>query len=212
MNIRFVGCFVLVMLAAVSAWAQSPSARTVFQDVKVPFSRGKDRLLVEKGADLIFEDADHRLVLISGDHRFNAPYDAVRKVVLESSIRGTDVGWGAFFGGPVGASPWHNLAAACWAYIDCQGSTPLLLRVGKESAPNLRDKMLTTFGARVTVAELPEVPETIERNALKETNVKYDVSADKTRHPAPELKSTEALIVVACPCQPHRLPDDVSRI
>jgi hypothetical protein len=199
MRIRFVRFFFLVMLAAASAWAQAPATRTVFPDVKIRFSRGNDRLLVEKGADLVFDDAANRLMLKSGDRPFDAPYDAVRKVVLERSLRGTDPTWALAAGGLVGAALHPDVAVASWAYIESEGSPPLLLLVSKESAPRLREKMLAAFTSRVTVAQFPEMPQKIDVKTLKEATASYDVRADKTQHPVPELKPGEALIVVACP-------------
>lgn len=73
--------------------APAEAQQAVFPDVKVRFSRGKDRLLVEKGADLVFNDAARRLQIKSGDRPLDVAYDQVTKVVLERSLRGTDRGW-----------------------------------------------------------------------------------------------------------------------
>jgi hypothetical protein len=185
----------VLLLASLTAFAQ----QVAFPDVKVRFSRGKDRLLVEKGADLVFDDAGKRLIVKSSDRPADVPYDKVRRIQLERSIRGTDPSLAIAFGGLVGAAVHDDTKLASWAYIESAGSAPLLLLIGKEATARFREKVKEAFGDRVAIAEFREMAEKIEKSTLKEAQVDYDVRADKQQHPTPELKPDKALIVVACP-------------
>ena len=185
----------LLLVASLPAFAQ----QVAFPDVKVRFSRGKDRLLVEKGADLVFDDAGKRLIVKSSDRPANVPYDKVRRIQLERSIRGTDPGLAIAFGGLVGAAIHDDTKLASWAYIETEDSQPLLVMIGKESTARFREKVKEAFGDRVATVEFRETAEKIEKETQKEAKVGYDVRADKQQHPMPELKADKALIVVACP-------------
>jgi len=189
--------FVLLglVLFAVTAVAQ----QTAFPDVKVRFSRGKDRLLVEKSADLIFDDAAQRLRVKSGDRPLDVAYAQVNRVGLERSLRGTDPSWAIAFGGIVGGAVHDDTKLASWVYLDAEGQPPLLLLIGKESTEALRAKAKSVFGERVAITQFAEAAQQIEKATLREASLKFDVRADKASHPAPELRSDKALIVVACP-------------
>jgi hypothetical protein len=185
----------LLCLSALAAAAQ----QAAFPDVKVRFSRGKDRLLVEKGGDLVFDDAAQRLRLKSSDRPLDLAYAQVTKVVLERSVRGTDPGMAIAFGGLVGAAIHDDTKLASWMYLEAEGQPPLLLLIGKESTQALRAKVKAVFGERVTVTEFAEAAQKLEKATLRQASLKFDVRADKASHPAPELRPGQALIVVACP-------------
>jgi hypothetical protein len=185
----------LLLVTPLAALAQ----QVAFPDVKVRFSRGKDRLLVEKAAHLVFDDAGQRLIVKSSDRPADVPYDKVRRIQLERSIRGTDPSLAIAFGGLVGAAIHDDTKLASWAYIETEGSPPLLLLIGKDSTVRFREKVQEAFGDRVATVEFRETAEKVEKSALKEAKVGYDVRADRQQHPMPELKPDKALIVVACP-------------
>ena len=187
----------LALLLMVSVAA--PAQQVAFPDVKVRFSRGKDRLLVERGADLVFDDAGKRLIVKSSDRPAEVAYDKVRRIQLERSIRGSDPSLAIAFGGLIGAAIHDDTKLASWAYIEAEGSPPLLLLVGKDSTARFREKVKEAFGDRVVTVDFRETAEKIEKATLKEAHVGYDVRADKQQHPVPELKVDKALIVVACP-------------
>lgn len=185
----------LLLAASLAGFAQE----VAFPDVKVRFSRSKDRLLVEKGADLVFDDAGKRLIVKSSDRPANVPYDKVRRIQLERSIRGTDPSLAIAFGGLVGAAIHDDTKLASWAYIEAEDLQPLLVMIGKDSTARFREKVKEVFGDRVATVEYREAADKIEKNTLKEAKASYDVRADKQQHPMPEVKADKALIVIACP-------------
>ncbi len=172
--------------------------QVIFPDVKVRFSRAKDRLLVEKGADVVFDDARKRLIVKSSDQPAEIPYENVKRIQLERSIRGTDPSLAIALGGVIGAAIHDDTKLASWAYIEGEGR-PLLLLVGKDSTTRFRDKAREVFGDRVVAVSFPEVAAKFEKSTLREAKVEYDVRADKQQHPMPELRDGKALVVVACP-------------
>jgi hypothetical protein len=182
-------------LAALSCEAQQHT----FTDVKARFSRAKDRLLVEKDAQVIFDEASRKLIVRSSDRPLQASYDAVRKISLELSIRGTDPGLAIAFGGLVGAAIHDDTRAAFWCYVEIDSGGAHLLLIGKDDAQRFREKARATFGERFIEVKFIEVAQKIEKQALPEAEVKYDVRADPQQHPEPELKPDQALVVVACP-------------
>ncbi len=184
----------VVLGTCLAAFAQ----QVIFPDVKVRFSRGKDRLLVEKGADLVFDDPGKRLIVKSNDQPAEIPYDKVKRIQLERSIRGTDPSLAIALGGVIGAAIHDDTKLASWAYIEGEGR-PLLLLVGKDSTTRFRDKAREVFADRAVAVSFPEVAAKVEKSTLKDAKVGYDVRADKQQHPMPELRDGKALVVVACP-------------
>jgi len=200
MSHRTLGLIASLLLCLAPEFVPAAVAQqAIFPDVKLRFSRGKDRLLVEKGADLVFDDAAQRLRIKSSDRPLDAAYAQVKRVILERSLRGTDPSMAIALGGLVGAAIHDDTKLASWMYLETEGQPPLLLLVGKDSTAGLREKVKQVFGDRVTVSEFPEAPEKLDKKTLAQASVKFDVRADKSAHPPPELAPGKALVVVACP-------------
>lgn len=194
----FLPSLLLVLACAPPVLAQ----QATFKDVKVRYPRPKDRLMVENGADLILDDVARRLVVKSKDRPLTVSYDDIDKVILEADIRGTDPTKALAFGGLVGGALYDERRAGQWLYLEYRqpdGSTqPFLLRIGRDAAAQVREKVEESFGDKVAVRAFREKPEPIEKKTLKEYDADFETDADKKNHPLPELRSDKALVVVVC--------------
>ena len=196
----------LVFLAALltaGLLTQLQAQQTVFDKVKVRYSRsGEDVRLVDKNVDLILDDSAKKLIVRGGEHPIEVGYNDVTKVVLETTRHMRGGALSQMVGGLAGAAIAAKKVQDYWCYIEYKqpdgSSQPYLMEVGKEISEQVVEKMRTTFGDRVIMAEFPEAVE-VDKNTLAALQSKHDIEVDKKNRPMPELKPDKALVVVVCP-------------
>jgi hypothetical protein len=192
-----------LLFAALPAWGE----RAVFNNVKIRASRSsQDRRLIDKVATLTLDDAERRLTIVqneTGDRNLNVGYDDVQRVIFDvtSHMRGGALS--QLVGGIAGAAIAGKHVSDYWCLLEYKkkdGSTaPYLIEVKKESSEQVIAKMKSVFGDKVTVADFAEQPADFDKQQLKALQSKHDLKIDREQHPAPELKSDKALVVVVCP-------------
>jgi hypothetical protein len=192
------------ILLTICFTAMGSAQQVTFDKVKARFSKSaKDRRLVDKSADLIFDDTARKLTVRCVQHPLDIGYDAVQRVVFDVShhMRGGNLG--AAIGGLVGAAIMSKHVNDYWFYLeyeDSQGKViPYMLEIDKESSPQVIEKAQASFPGKVTVADFPEKEEKIDKATLKALQTKHSLKVDKVNHPLPELKPDKALVVVVCP-------------
>jgi hypothetical protein len=199
---------VCLLLCALSApgWAQ----QTVFNGVKTRFSKSPtDRRLVDKDADLIFDDSARKLTVKNQERPLSVAYDDIQKVVFDVSthMRGGGMAEALSAFGVAGAITGSAIASKhvndYWCYLEYK--TPdgavhdYMLEVPKKSSPAVIEKMQALFKEKVTTAEFPQLAADVQKDTLKDLQSKHDLKVDKKNHPMPELKPDKALLVVVCP-------------
>lgn len=200
----FLGSLLMIALA-VPAWAQ----QTVFKEVWVRYNRSEEaRRMVEKGADLVLDDASRRLIVKSRQKPLDINYDDVQKMIFEvtTHVGGGAGAFGSLFGavgGAVDAARAAKRAVHYWCYFEYKkpdgGTEPYLLKIHKGSSQQVVEKLKSIFGERVAIAEFPKEAEEIDKELLKERESKHSLKLDKKKHPTPEIKADKALVVVVCP-------------
>jgi hypothetical protein len=196
--------------AAVLATALGLCRAETFENVSVRQSKSdNDRRLVERSADLIFNDATRRLILKSKEQPLDASYDEITKVIFEvtehmrgmnkKSFLGTLAG-GAIVGAVVGGGRVRD--HLCYLEYTRKGDAPqpYVIEIAKDSIDQVKVKMNTVFPGRVQISE-PLEGEKIEKQTLRDLDSKHDVKIVKHGAPfrPPETKADQALVVVVSP-------------
>jgi hypothetical protein len=200
---------VLCLLLPFSADAESTSL-----EVKVPAIKAKNRQKVWKDAKPSLDDTGRRLVLAAKakEAAVTLSYDRVTKVVIEADFRvtygpaaalaGFAVG-GPLFGGSLAAKISNPAKAAHTVYLEhrlADGSeAAIVFSIGESDVPRALPRIRTALGERVTLVGFGETPAKLEKGRFWRHREWYGVRADPGRHPLPELRQDEALVVVACP-------------
>ena len=181
-----------------------------FQNVSVRQYKGdKDRRLVERGADLIFDDAARRFILKSKEQPLDVPYDEITKVIFEvtehmrgmnkKGIFGTLAG-GAIVGAVVGGGRVKD--HLCYLEHTKGGGSPqpYVIEVARDSIDQVKAKMTTAFSGRVQIID-PLEGEKIEKETLKDLASKHDVKVvkDGPAFRPPAIKPDKALVLVVSP-------------
>lgn len=197
---RMLAVVVASFALAAHAVAQAPQL-TQLKDVKVRFSKStKDRVLVDKSADLQFDDERRTIVVKSAERPLNVRYDAVRKVVFDVSTHMRGGAMSQLLGGVAGAVIASQHVQDFWCYLEYaepDGTLrPYMLEISKETSADVIAKMQALFGTNVTIAAFSEKEEKIEKDTLKDLQSKHDLKIDKKNHPLPEPKASQALLVV----------------
>ncbi len=193
----------LLMILTGEAIGATPTLTSTFDKVKVRRNRSdSDRRLIDKNADLTFDDAEQVMTIAYEGQQQKIKYADVTKVVFDASSHMRGGAAGALIGGVVGAAISAKAVTDYWFYFEYKladgKSKPFLMEVYKEESAQLMEKARTVFGERVSVADYPPGFE-IDKNALKALQSKHKMDANKTEHVAPELKPDKALVVVVCP-------------
>ena len=185
-----------VLFTAAPSGAADP---VVFKDVKIRFNRSAtDRRLVDKAVDLVFDDTARQITVKSSEKPVTIAYGDVRKVVFDVTTHMRGGALGQMLGGISGAIVQAKHVNDYWFYIEQSSGSYTVLEVPKEASPQVIDKAKALFGDRVS--EYPtQQGEKIEKETLKDLQSKHSLNEDKKQHPAPELKSGQALVVVVCP-------------
>ncbi len=197
-------CIVMVCSCVLAlsdvAWTQ----QVVVGDVKARFSKNaKDRVLVDKDAQLILDDSAHKLIVKNDEHPLNVSYDDIQKIVFDVSTHMRGGALAGLVGGLVGAAIASKHVDDYWCYLEYKGSDgstrSYMLEIAKASLPKVIEKMQALFGGKVMIAEFEEKAAAIEKDTLKDLQSKHDLNVDKRNHPMPESKPDKALVVVVCP-------------
>jgi len=199
---------ILLVLVLSTSWLVAEPNVVIHVKTRV-HADAKDRVLVEKGETLTFDDEQHRLILTgSASKRLDIAYDDVAKIVFEvtTHMRGGRLAEMISFAGAGGAIAGNILAGKhvndYWFYLEYKkpdGGANVLIEVPKNSSAQVIDKANEIFGSRVTVADFSERPAEIEKKQLADLHSKQALKVNKKDHPVPEVKPDKALIVVVCP-------------
>jgi hypothetical protein len=198
-------CQTALVSVVVLALVESASAQqVVFKDVKARFSRSQlDRVLVDKDAELVLDDAARILSVKTERNPLKVGYDDVVKVVFDRSTHMRGGAMGTMMGGLGGAAISSKRVEDYWCYLEYGGADGnvqrYMLEVAKESSARVIEKLRALFGDKVVVAEFKETAVALEKDTLKDLQSKHDLKVDETSHPTPEVKPDKALIVVVCP-------------
>jgi hypothetical protein len=194
-----------VLLIAGLLLVQAASAEpVVFKDAKIRMNRSeKDRRLVDKGADLRFDDSAKQLTVTSEGKSQQIGYDDVTKVVFDVTTHMRGGAFGQLMGGVSGALIQGKHVNDYWFYLEKKDGSRTVLEVAKESAPAVIEKAKTAFGDRVTEYATKQ-GEKLEKETLKDLQSKHSLNRDKKQHPIPEIKPGQALVVVVCPAPSAR--------
>lgn len=192
----------LLMVLAPQAIGEAPTSST-FDKVKVRRNKSEsDRRLVDKNADLTFDDAEQAMVIAYEGQRLRVKYSDVIKVLFDTSSHMRGGAAGTLIGGVVGAAISAKGVTDYWFYFeykDADGKPkPFLMEVYKEEAEQFIQKATAVFGDRVAVVNYPAGSD-IDKNTLKALQAKHEMKPNKSDHVAPELKPDKALVVVVCP-------------
>lgn len=202
--------FVLVWLTTVSGTQLGLAQGTqpaIFRDVMVRQHKSeKDLRLVDKGADLAFDDKASKLI-IKTDRPHEVSYDAVQRVIFEVTqhMRGMNkgglfatLGGGAIVGGLVAGKKVKDYLCYIELRLPGGGTQPLVLEIGKDSSEQVMAKMKTLFADRVTAPEY-QLGDKLGEETLKDLQSKHEVKVIKAARSLPEIKPDKALVVVVCP-------------
>lgn len=186
--------FGLVVLSGAAA-----AQPVVFKDVKIRYNRSaKDRRLVDKSVDLIFDDSAKQVGVKGSEKPVTIAYDDVQKVVLDVTTHMRGGALGQVLGGVTGALIQAKHVNDYWFYVGQKTGAYTVLEIPKESAPQVIEKAKSVFGDRMS--EYPTLQgEKIEKETLKDLQSKQSLKEDKKQHPVPEVKPDKALVVVVCP-------------
>jgi len=186
--------------------AVSSAQQATFDNVRLHVSKSaKDRVLVEKDANLVFQGDSGRLLVRSIETALTIPYKDVRGVVFDVThhMRG---GWlGRTIGGPVGLAITAGNVTDFWLHLEYarpDGQVGrFLLEIDGARFEQVIERARAAFGDRVGVTDYPEGHD-IKKNTLKDFPSQHSVKVDKKRHPLPEIRDDKALVVVVCPPVP----------
>jgi len=178
--------------------------QVVFEEVLgVIQTKPDDRRLRYKEVDLMFDDDARMLLVRSKDRPLAASYDDVLKVIFEVS---TDFKSGLWISGiPTGIG--RGVLHDQWCYLEYRTAAGdierYLLKIERDDASDVVRRTQTLFGDRVTVASFPENANMheIDKEELPALDQNHDMTVDKDRHPVPEIRDDQALVVVVSPAQ-----------
>lgn len=199
-----------VLLAATAAIGMAAEP-VIFSDVMVrQAKKAGDQRLVERSADLVFDDAAQRLKLRSERDPVDITYADVTKVIFEVTEHMRGYNQGAFWTSMAGAAvPGAGLASLVVAgqpvkdylcYLEMRRTSdepaePYVIEVGKHSIDDVKAKMNAVFAGR-TQDQPMLVGEKFERAKLKDLRSKHTVIVVKQQRPLPEILPDQALVVV----------------
>jgi hypothetical protein len=177
--------------------------QVVFDKVKTRFSKSdEDHRMVDKDADLIFDDGARHLI-VRGEYRpLDISYESVQKVVFDLSTHMRGGGMSQVVGGMVGAAMAAEHVQDYWCYFEYQDkdgtAKKYLLEIDKEHSAQVIDKMKSLFGERVLMADFEQYPD-LDKHTLKDLDSKHDFDKEKKERPMPAVRPGKALVVVVCP-------------
>ncbi|HSE50220.1 MAG TPA: hypothetical protein VLA96_13520 [Terriglobales bacterium] len=166
------------------------------------YKSDKDRRMVDKDAELVFDDAERRLIVRNGDRPLNVGYDDVQKIVFDVSYHMRGGGMSQVVGGMVGAAMASAKVNDYWCYLeyrDKDGSTrKYLLEIDKDNAEAVLEKVKALFPERQMMADYEQYPE-LDKKMLNDLDSKHDFDNEKQDRPLPVPRADKALVVVVCP-------------
>ena len=198
--------FLLLAAAAIGRSAEP----VTFPDVMVRQSKkAGDQRLVDRRADLVFDDVAQRLKVKAEREPLDIDYADVTKVIFEVTehMRGHNEGafWTAAAGSvvPGGALASEAVAAQhvkdylCYLEVRQQdgSSEPYVIEVGKHSMEAVKAKMNAAFPGR-TRDQPMIIGQKINRHQLKDLSSMHSVTVLKQPRPMPDVLPDKALVVV----------------
>jgi hypothetical protein len=177
--------------------------QVTFDKVKTRFAKSdEDHRMVDKDADLVFDDSARHLI-VRGEYRpLDIPYESVQKIVFDVSTHMRGGGMSQVVGGMVGAAMAAEHVQDYWCYFEYQDKDgtvkKYLLEIDKDHSAQIIDKMKTLFGERVLMADFEQYPD-IDKHTLKDLDSKHDFDKEKNQRPMPAVRPDKALVVVVCP-------------
>jgi hypothetical protein len=186
-------------LVALFGAAQASAQPVIFKDAKIRFNRSAaDRRLVDKAANLVFDDGTHHLTVKSSEKPVTIGYDDVRKVVFDVTTHMRGGALGELIGGVTGALIQAKHVNDYWFYVEQKDGARTVLEIPKEFSLAVMEKAKSVFGDRVSEYETRQ-GDKVEKETLKDLQSKHSLTRDKKQHPVPELKPDKALVLVVCP-------------
>ena len=187
----------LLMPAVESAFGQ----QAVFAKVKARSNRSDiDRRLVDKEADLVFDDRARKLTVRSAAFPLDIAYDSVEAITFEVTTHMRGGIMSELFTEGISGMPSVN---DYWFLITYRtslgGMKAYLLEVSRDSSKAMMDKAVAVFGDKVKIASFLEVSDSVDKDGLPDVKSKHDLKIDKNQHPIPEIRPDKALVVVVCP-------------
>jgi len=195
--------FATALLCLFASVGLLQAQQTTFNKVKTRFFKSdSDRRMVDKDAELVFDDAARRLIVRNGDRPLNIGYDDVQKIVFDVSYHMRGGGMSQVVGGMVGAAMASAKVNDYWFYLEYKdkdgSSRKYLLEIDKDNAEAVLEKVKTLFPERQMMADYEQYPE-LDKKALNDLDSKHDFDKEKQDRPLPALRADKALVVVVCP-------------
>lgn len=195
--------FAAALLCLFASVGLLQAQQVTFNKIKARFYKSdKDRRMVDKDADLVFDDGERRLMVRNPDRPLTIGYDDVQKIVFDVSYHMRGGGMSQVVGGLVGAAMASAKINDYWCYIeykDKDGATgKYLIEIDKDHAEQVLEKVKALFPGRHVMAEYEQYPE-LAKNTLKDLDSKHDFDKEKQDRPLPALRPDKALVVVVCP-------------
>ncbi|MDR1727451.1 MAG: DUF2846 domain-containing protein [Acidobacteriota bacterium] len=183
--------------------------RNVFDKVKTRFN-SKAGPLVDKDADLVFDDDARKLIVKNDQKPLEVGYGDIQRVVFDVSRHMRGGGLGDFIGagsGVVNIMLQHALQNRAvqdyWCFIQYKSADgsiqPYMLEIDKASSQDAIGKMQAVLGDKVEIAEFAEQAEAIDRKTLPDVKSKHKLRVASTHPPVPAIRPDKALLVVVCP-------------
>ena len=206
----------LLLLASVTAHAAEP---IMFPNVLVrQMKKAGDQRLVDRYADLIFDDAAQHMIVKTHSEPLDVAYTDVTKVIFEVTEHMRGYNEGATFASTMGILvPGAGIASMiiagqhvkdymCYMEIrQADGSVePYVLEIDKSSIEAVRAKATAVFGERARV-QPTVVGEKVQRAKLKDLRSKHKVTVAKDPRPMPDVMPDKALVVVVAQTPSARL-------
>jgi len=196
-------CFLTALLCLFASVGLLQAQQATFNKVKTRFFKSdSDRRMVDKDAELVFDDAQRRLIVRNGDRPLNIGYDDVQKIVFDVSYHMRGGGMSQVVGGMVGAAMASAKVNDYWFYLEYKdkdgSSRKYLLEIDKDNAEAVLEKVKTLFPERQMMADYEQYPE-LDKKTLNDLESKHDFDKEKQDRPLPAVRADKALVVVVCP-------------
>src|SRR5262245_60548948 len=175
------------LLAAVFTSAIAPvyAQQTVFEKVKARSSRSdKDRRLVDKEADLVFDDRTRRLVVRCATFPLDISYDSIEAITFEvtTHMRGgflSEFVTNGLSGMPTVDDYWFLISYRTPAHE----MKAHLLELSRDSSQAVMDKAHAVLGDKVKLGSFVETSDDVNTRDLQDLQSKHDLKIDKSQHP-----------------------------
>ena len=200
-------CCASVCLAATVA-IQAQSVAPPLLSAKSWAVYPKDAWMYWDEGKLTLDDARRRLTVESSVRPLGIPYDAVEKVVFETTSH-VRAGGASTFIGLAGSAIEAGTVSDYLVLIeyraaavrpDAQGTRWYLAEVAKDAEAAVRAKMVEIFGPKVSTPQFPQAVPFKRHAELQDINLKHNHDYECQKRPTPEVRPDKGLVVVVAPC------------